>query len=1196
MGRALHWLASATFGIAVWGLPLTAQGTEIVRGLVRDTTRHPVAGAQVTITGRQTGLVRTVRTRDDGSFTAVFESDQQFHVVVRQVGYLPATSDAERSGLSPVIVMPDMILSYSPYLLNDIVTTAYHSRPVPIRGHARSVGGAASDRAHDAVFLLDPSDLAALAATTPGVVATGDSGFSVLGADPTQNAVQVDGLTFGGGHLPRDAIGKETLVVSTYDPANGQFAGGLLAVTTKEGSQHFGGIIRPQLADPHLAWADPRAGGGVVPRLFTLSGYLTGPLHTHNGEWRVSADVTRSDAIDASLSNSRPSALRALGISFDTLAVVDSALGALGAPRVALDGPRNSTFTVGSAAGRFDFRPGSLTSLTLTTLLDWSRDGGNGITALSFPSTASADGTSNAMIGLHASAYVNGWLAQVHASADHSTAFTRPYIDAPQGIVRVGTTPSDAPPSLADLRFGGSSAGATSDATDQAEIRTELSWVPRNNRHLLSAVQDITWRRESTTNSQDRTATYEYLSLVDLIANMPAEFIGASGGDSLRLAGTSSFYSFSDTWRAMPGVLDVQGGVRVDVARAGDLPAYNPGVDQQFGLRTDRIPSVSAVSPRVGFSWTPSRTRGSDEVQIESVRDATGQSALVATRSGGSLNQLQAPQPGGGAFNITGGVGAFRGTVPTGRIWTVTRATGLPGSTVITECVGAAVPPPDWSRLTTAPSDGCAVSDAAQPSVTVFGRRYQPPVSWRANVQVNGLVIGGWALAPAALLSINQHMESRLDVNLDTTRRFTLATEGNRPVYGSPSDVTAEGLIDPEASRTDRRFGVVDELVSDGRSAVGQFAVTVAPIRPLRGHVGFAASYILTASQVHQRGFTGSTAGDPFAEEASTGSEPTHQFRLNFSNITIPWVRLDARVDVTSGYAYTPLVNQDINNDGRTNDRAFVPPMSAAVDPGLAAGLSRLLANAPAGARHCLLANMGRIAAANSCRAPWRFQLDLALSVGGAPGPASSRIRFTAVVQNALTGLLAITGQTQSGLARSLTGPLVDSRLLFVTGFDPSRQAYQYAVNPNFGSPVAGARYLAPFRVQLGAEIELGSSHNTTLLHAFGLDRSRTRVDSGVVAHALQRVIRDPFVGAPPQHDSSSLSANATLAFHALHLQFIARRDSLLAPVVRAIAAAGRGLTDQVLRDILDEVRIPLTDLENEMAGRMALLTASPSP
>src|SRR5439155_1450829 len=85
------------------------------------------------------------------------------------------------------------------------------------------------------------SDLNTLATLAPGVVGIGETdstsgAFSVAGQRSTANTITLDGLSFGSGNVPQDALRTTRVVTSTYDVARGQFSGGLVASTTRSGT------------------------------------------------------------------------------------------------------------------------------------------------------------------------------------------------------------------------------------------------------------------------------------------------------------------------------------------------------------------------------------------------------------------------------------------------------------------------------------------------------------------------------------------------------------------------------------------------------------------------------------------------------------------------------------------------------------------------------------------------------------------------------------------------------------------------------------------------------------------------------------------------------------------------------------------------------------------------------------------------
>src|SRR5205807_3967438 len=129
----------------------------------------------------------------------------------------------------------------------ELLAVALEPLTVTARTGARAdrAGPGASERSFDPERLvrlpIDASDLSTVATLQPGVlgIAASDSSvtaFSVAGQRPTANAVTLDGLSFGAGSLPQDAVRSIRVVTNGYDVARGQFSGGLVTSTTRSGT------------------------------------------------------------------------------------------------------------------------------------------------------------------------------------------------------------------------------------------------------------------------------------------------------------------------------------------------------------------------------------------------------------------------------------------------------------------------------------------------------------------------------------------------------------------------------------------------------------------------------------------------------------------------------------------------------------------------------------------------------------------------------------------------------------------------------------------------------------------------------------------------------------------------------------------------------------------------------------------------
>src|SRR5207249_10534047 len=111
-------------------------------------------------------------------------------------------------------------------------------------------------------------------------------------------------------------------------------------------------------------------------------------------------------------------------------------------------------------------------------------------------------------------------------------------------------------------------------------------------------------------------------------------------------------------------------GARLEATEFRDTPAYNRTLDSLFGVRTDRIPREVHASPRIGFTWT------------------------FAAASGGGEGARQGLPQG----ILRGGVGDFRSLPPTALYSAALGAPGLATAETQLECIGSAVPTPNWAR------------------------------------------------------------------------------------------------------------------------------------------------------------------------------------------------------------------------------------------------------------------------------------------------------------------------------------------------------------------------------------------------------------------------------------------------------------------------------------------------------------------
>lgn len=314
-------------------------------------------------------------------------------------------------------------------------------------------------------------------------------------------------------------------------------------------------------------------------------------------------------------------------------------------------------------------------------------------------------------------------------------------------------------------------------------------------------------------------------------------------------------------------------------------------------------------------------------------------------------------------------------------------------------------------------------------------------------------------------------------------------------------------------------------------------------------------------------------SGDPTATQwAVAGAAPRHMLFATASMDLTSRVSVTLRGRWSSGLPFTPMVTGDVNGDGSYNDRAFVfDPGNGEVEEDVASGMRQLLAEAPAGVRECLSAQLGGVAAHNSCRTGASSSLDLNARIFLGP-------RMERSAQRRLTLWIAASNLTSAADflvhgPRNLQGwgqpAAVDETLLAVRGFDPGTLRFRYEVNPGFGRPRA-LRTRVPFALSLQLRVVVGVDRPLASYHE-ARDAAANR--SAALAPAnLQRHLRSEIRNVPAE--VLALNGRASLFLEpaqARRLQQAA--DSLdreieivIAELVAAITSAPPGEVDDLRR------------------------------
>jgi len=1081
MRRSVLLLSVAVAALAVAAPPrASAQaiaGTDIITGTILSDDGTPVPDASVEAYSLETQVTRRARTDARGRFTILFpDGGGQYRMSVRVLGMNPRTALIMRDADEDRLVW-NVQLQSSPVTLEPVNV---NGGPLLRGGDGPTPGSTERVLTPDQLARLpiDPSDLASLVSLVPGVlpIAGSDStasAFSVAGLGPDANAVTLDGLLFGNTTVPQEGLRQTRVVTSTYDVSRGQFSGGLVASTTRSGSNVVQGSWTGQLRNENLA---VDAGDSPYTEGYTqnqLSGGIGGPIVNDrvfvfaSGMARLRADPQQT------LFSASAADFTRLGVAPDSVARFLKLADSLGVPLYSVPGAATRASNNLSGLVRLDFVLSNAHTLTLRG--NWNGTSQNPARVGTLALPQSGGDLTNAGGGLMAtltSHFGATFLNELRGFYQGATNNGDPFSLTPQARVQIASALPDTTTSVTTLVFGGN-AGLPSHATSSSfEGSDEISWLPGSGSHRIKVGGSWLTERSDNLLGGDEYGTFTYNSLGALAADSPATYRRTLGITERRSYDQQWGAYAGDVWMATRG-FQLTYGLRLEGSSFGDPPAYNPAVDSAFGVRTDRIPSEVHLSPRAGFTWTLGSAPPSE---------------------------FRAFQP--ATWVIRGGVGEFRNQAPTSLVAQARAATGLPQSTTQLFCAGPGVPSPDWGGYFASPDSipiacttfgGPLPGSQGAPTVTALAPGFQTPRAWRSSLSVER------RLTPLLRLSVEGSYAEGVaqtgyeDLNLAGTPQFTLAAEGNRPVYVPASAIIpGTGVPSFVASRRDTSYGAVILAESNLHTRAEQVTATLGGV--WGPGIVFSASYTWQHAEAQQTGIRGSTAGDPNTVEwAPSDFGREHSFLLT---VTYPFstaLEITSIGRLTSGTPFTPMVGGDVNGDGLRNDRAFIFAPGSGTP--VAQAMQRLLASASPSVRDCLQRQIGTVAGPNSCLGPWQGTIDFQMNWRPAFWGLNHRLQVSVVTYNFLRGLdellHGVNGAQGWGLQ---TRP--DGTLLYVSGFDPSTNSYQYQVNERFGATYGSATaYRPPF--QIGFQIRL----------TVGPDRVRQALD------AMRGGVRGGFAG-----------------------------------------------------------------------------------
>ena len=1158
----------------------SAQESDIIRGKVTGPDSLPLENVKVTAMSMSSNQSITRNTSKDGRFTIIFPNGGGDYIIsYAAIGFQPSQKQVKREQ-DEAILIADQTLGKAATMLQAIRITA-NRQQVDRNDDARNSGGVgAGDRGIDMsqVGIGAQGDLAQMAASLPGVTYIpgadgGPAGFSILGLGAEQNLTTLNGLDFGGSELPRDATTTGRVTSNPYNPNQGGFSGGNLALRTAGGTNFVIQTVRFSLEPSALQFTD--AAGqqlGTQSNSFTASGAWRGPIKMDKLYFATSLQGSRRMQDLQTLLNTDGLALATVGISPDSAQRLQNLLAQFQIPTsISVNNRINDAF---SGIGQIDWTAGAGHNFTFTANGSLRRSLAAGLNSVrQIPTNGGETQNWNAALqARHSSYFWESFLNETSTALQISRSRGDAYLSIPDANIRVASTfPDGTTGSVQTLVVGGNPAYPTDSKTLTWQTNNTINWISMDNKHRFQASQNVRLSRTQTDNSRNRLGTYTYNSLEDFENGTPASFTRLLSprirtGNDIALA-----FGFSDTYRPTQR-LQIQFGPRIDVLRFNVAPTFNPEVEQAFGVRNDRVPTGVFVSPRLGFSY------------------GYGTNAQIAGFQGAQR---------GTRYQVSGGFGKFQNIPNSGLVSTAVDNTGLPSGLQQLNCVGTAVPVVDWTSYVNGGDipETCAngtqgtVFANNSPNVSLFAKGYKPQASYRGNLAWGGPILNNrFRFNVNGTLSFNQNQQGQIDLNLDTAKvgKFNLANEAGRPVYVAPTSIVqTTGAIGSRASRIDTSFSRVNTFVSDLRSISQQLQLSIQPIL-FNVNYRWSLSYVLQSVRDQQRGFNGNTAANPFDLQWGRASgDSRHAIQANFNYTFKNAITFSTNARLSSGTPFSPIVQGDVNGDGMSNDRAFIFDPANITDPTTRTALERVYAESPMA--DCLKSQINSVAGRNSCQAPWFFNIqNMQISFVSSALRIPQRATVRMGLANVLTGvdMLVHGSENVHGWGQQ---PNLDPTLLYVRGFDPATNSYRYEVNQRFGdNRQSNAGIRNPFMITLDVSYDVGPERerqqlNLSLRQGRRGDVTQQKQNEQQLFQRYSNSIQNPFDQILRQMDTLQLTTEQADSLASLNRIYSRFRDETWRPVARYLA----GLPDDYdLSEAWDKVKTA----QNAVLEKMVVL------
>lgn len=522
-------LCAAVVPAKAWG-QLT---NDVIRGRVTGPDTLPLKDVLVKATSYQGQVTKTANTDKNGRYTIIFVNGEgDYWLDFTKIGFTPKRYEIKKVDQEEILI-GDAKLGSAIAQLDAVNITAQNRALVNRNSNTGDVGG--GDKSLPVNSAQLPPDqagnLAALASTIPGIqLIPGMDGaadmFSALGLGGDQNSTTFNGLGSGINMLPPDAVVGVRFNSFPWQVSAGGFSGAQISLFSQPGSNYSYRLMSGYGTGPDLQWTDENADStGLKSTTLRFGGNARGPIRMDKAFYNSSYSGQRTFSDLLTLLNTSPIGLNAVGVSADSVARMLSILRGKGVPVSVARTPSFRATDQATLQTNVDLVPstsgtGNAFTLGLNAVYVHAQPIGGGSLITTTPARTGESEFYVTQASLnHSNYFWFGVLSQTTLGYSLSHQIQFPFLNYPNGVVRVASDLPDGSSAIRSLSFGGGNQPFTA-VNQVVALNNTLRWYSENNKHAITMTEGVT-REHNTQDISPSPGSFSFNSLSDLENGIP---------------------------------------------------------------------------------------------------------------------------------------------------------------------------------------------------------------------------------------------------------------------------------------------------------------------------------------------------------------------------------------------------------------------------------------------------------------------------------------------------------------------------------------------------------------------------------------------------------------------------------------------------------------------------------------------------